>query len=109
MGVAELQQRLPRTKTDRAVTDNKTESLRNKSMEERIRISAVYNGGCTAAEGDAVLDLRPVCEQKTADALEYHAEVTNRSSETVVLETVRLLECSDPAVFGIGEGPYDIF
>ena len=29
-----------------------------------------------------------VYEQKTADALEYHAEVTNRSSETVVLETV---------------------
>ena len=57
-------------------------------MEERIRISAVYNGGCVAAEGDAVLDLRPVYEQKTADALEYHAEVTNRSSETVVLETV---------------------
>ena len=40
-------------------------------MEERIRISAVYNGCCTAAEGDAVLDLRPVYEQKTADALEY--------------------------------------
>ena len=57
-------------------------------MEEFIRISAVYNGGCVAAEGDAVLDLRPVYEQKTADALEYHAEVTNRSSETVVLETV---------------------
>ena len=78
-------------------------------MEELIRISAVYNGGCVAAEGDAVLDLRPVYEQKTADALEYHAEVTNRSSETIELETVRLLECSDPASFGIGEGPYDIF
>ena len=53
-------------------------------MEEFIRISAVYNGGCVAAEGDAVLDLRPVYEQKTADALEYHAEVTNRSSETII-------------------------
>ena len=71
-------------------------------MKELIRVSAVYSGGCTAAEGDAVLDLRLSIERAGADHTEYHAEVTNRSDQTVFLETVRLLETDDLSVFGIG-------
>ncbi len=78
-------------------------------MDERIRISAVYNGGCTAAEGDAVLELLPSMECTAEDFSEYHAEVTNRSDQTVFLETVRLLETDDLSIFGIGAAPYDIY